>query len=56
MERKKQEQKQILEAAANYEELKKQYDEALKLIGKLQLENNILRDMVKKKYPDWNAP
>ena len=54
MERKKQEQKQILEAAANYEELKKQYEEALKLIGHLQLENNILRDMVKKSTPTTN--
>jgi len=55
MERKKQEQQQILEAAANYEELQKKYEEALKLIGHLQLENNILRDMVKKKYPDYKS-
>jgi transposase-like protein len=55
MESKKQEHQQVLQAAANYEELKKQYEEALKLIGKLQLENNVLRDMVKKKYPDWKS-
>jgi transposase-like protein len=55
MERKRQEQKQILQAAEQFDELQKKYQEALKLIGELQLENNILRDMVKKKYPDWKS-
>lgn len=55
MEHKQREQKRILEAAENFEELQKKYQEALKLIGELQLENNILRDMVKKKYPDWKS-
>jgi transposase-like protein len=53
MERKRQEQEQLLEAAAKYQELQKKYEEALKLLGEKDLEINILREMVKKKYPDW---
>jgi len=55
MKQKQCEQHEQLEKAAKYEELEKKYQEALKLIGEKDLEISILRDMVKKKYPDWKS-
>ena len=53
MKQKQHHQDELLEKAAKYEELEKKYQEALRLIGEKDLEISILRDMVKKKYPDW---
>ncbi|WP_102709321.1 transposase [Paenibacillus castaneae] len=39
--------------AAKLDGLQKKYNEAMKLLGEKELENNILKDLVKKKYPDW---
>jgi Sec-independent protein translocase protein TatA len=55
MKQKQHQQDELLEKAAKYEELEKKYQEALRLIGEKDLEISILRDMVKKKYPDWKA-
>lgn len=55
MEQKQNEQQELVEKAARYEELEQKYQEALKLIGEKDLEISILRDMVKKKYPDWKS-
>lgn len=41
--------------AASYQDFQKKYNEAMKLIGEKELEINILRDLVKKKYPDWKS-
>jgi transposase-like protein len=35
------------------EEMEEKYKGALKLLGEKELELHILRDLVKKKYPDW---
>jgi transposase-like protein len=53
MEKKQQEALQWKQDADRYQELQKKYDEAMKLLGEKELEINILRELVKKKYPDW---
>jgi len=55
MEQKQREQHELQEMAANYEELQQKYQEALKLIGEKDVEIQILRDLVKKKYPDYKS-
>ena len=53
MARKRPEEEQLREDAVKYRELQKKYEEALKLLGEKDVEINILRELVKKKYPDW---
>ncbi|UUZ82064.1 transposase [Paenibacillus sp. P26] len=53
MAKKRDEEEKIKEDAAKFKELQEKYDEAMKLLGQKELENSILRDLVKKKYPDW---
>lgn len=52
MAKKRNEEEQQKQDAAKFQELQKKYDEAVKLLGEKELEVNILRDLVKKKYPD----
>jgi len=51
--KKRNEEEQLKQGAARLPELEKKYDEAMKIIGEKELEINILRELVKKKYPDW---
>ncbi|WP_159885747.1 transposase [Paenibacillus puerhi] len=53
MVKKRDEEEKTKQDAAKFKELEKKYDEAMKLLGQKELENSILRDLVKKKYPDW---
>ncbi len=53
MEKKREEALQLKKDADRYQELQKKYDEAMKLLGEKELEISILRELVKKKYPDW---
>lgn len=53
MVKKRNEADKLIQDAAKLQELQKKYDEAVKLLGEKELEVNILRDLVKKKYPDW---
>lgn len=39
--------------AARLQEMEHKYKDAMKLLGEKELELHILRDLVKKKYPDW---
>ncbi|MGG1639638.1 transposase [Paenibacillus sp. NRS-1760] len=39
--------------AAKLEALQLKYDQAIKQLGEKELELSILRDLVKKKHPDW---
>jgi len=49
---KKQEQtQQMHQDAAELKELQKRYKEAMKLLGEKELENNILKDLLKKTNP-----
>lgn len=49
---KKQEQaEQLNQDAAEFKELQKKYKAAMKLLGEKELENNILKDLVKKTNP-----
>lgn len=49
---KKQEQSQQMQQdAAELQELQKRYKEAMKLLGEKELENNILKDLLKKTNP-----
>jgi|SRR5690625_1659414 len=54
MAKKKQETEQVKQDAANYLELQKKYDSAVKLLGERELEIQVLRELVKKNHPDWN--
>ena len=45
--------KKLKHDAAQFEELQKKYEDAMKLIGEKELEIRILHELVKKKYPDW---
>ncbi|EFM12490.1 transposase IS3/IS911 family protein [Paenibacillus curdlanolyticus YK9] len=49
--RKQDEAKQMKQDAANFHELEHKYKEALKLLGEKELENNILKDLLKKTNP-----
>lgn len=53
MVKKREEAEQLKQDAVNYVELQQKYDVAMKMIGEKELENQILRELVKKKYPDW---
>jgi len=53
MEKKRNDAEMMKQNAAGYEELQKKYNDAMKLLGEKELENSILRDLVKKKYPQW---
>ena len=53
MVKKQNDAKQLQQDAAQLQELQKKYDNAVKLLGEKELENQMLRDLVKKKYPDW---
>lgn len=53
MDKKRNEAQKMQQDAARLPELQKKYDEAMKLLGEKELEIHILRDLVKKKYPDW---
>jgi transposase-like protein len=56
MAKKRDEAGKLNQDAAKLPVLQKKYDEAVKLLGEKELENSILRDLVKKKYPDWRQP
>lgn len=51
--KKRNEEEKLKQDAMRLQELEKKYGEAMKLIGEKELEINILRELVKKKYPDW---
>lgn len=51
MAKKKQELEQIKQDAANYQELQKMYENAVKLLGERELEIQMLRELVKKIIP-----
>jgi len=53
MTKKRDEAEKMKQDAANYEELQHRYDQALKQLGEKELELSILRELVKKKHPDW---
>lgn len=53
MTKKREEAQQLKQDAGRYQELQKKYDNAMKLLGEKELENQLLRELVKKKYPDW---
>lgn len=53
MVKKQNEAKQIIQDAAQFQDLQKKYEDAVKLLGEKELEIHMLRDLVKKKYPDW---
>lgn len=43
----------LIQDAARLEELQKKYDLAVNQLGEKEVELSILRELVKKKYPDW---
>lgn len=53
MVQKRDEAEQQKQDAARLQEMEEKYKDALKLLGEKELELHILRDLVKKKYPDW---
>jgi transposase-like protein len=53
MVKKREESEKLVKDATKLHEVQKKYDEAVKLLGEKELEINILRELVKKKYPDW---
>lgn len=53
MVKKRDEAEQLKQDAAEVHELKKKLEVSMKLLGEKELEISILRDLVKKKYPDW---
>lgn len=53
MAKKRKENEQMKQDAQSYQGLQEKYDRALKTIGEKELEIEILRELVKKKYPDW---
>lgn len=53
MVQKRDEAEQQKKDAARLQEMEEKYKDALKLLGEKELELHILRDLVKKKYPDW---
>ncbi|UUZ91789.1 transposase [Paenibacillus sp. P25] len=55
MAKKRDEEEKIKEDAAKFKELQEKYDEAMKLLGQKELENSILRDLVKKSIPTGSS-
>lgn len=53
MVQKRDEAEQQKQDAARLQEMEEKYKDAVKLLGEKELELHILRDLVKKKYPDW---
>lgn len=53
MARRRTKEERLREAAAKLPEVEAKYKEAIKLLGEKELELEILRELVKKKYPDW---
>lgn len=53
MAKRKNDEEQMKQDAARLHDLEKKYNDAMKIIGEKELEINVLRDLVKKKYPDW---
>lgn len=51
MARKQEQAEQLKQDAAEFKELQKKYKAAMKLLGEKELENNILKDLVKKTNP-----
>lgn len=51
MAKKQKETEQLKEAAAAFPNLEKKYQEAMKLLGEKELENAILKDLLKKTNP-----
>ncbi len=49
-------EERMKEAAEKLPDLEKKFEQAMKLIGEKELEIEILRELVKKKYPDWRPP
>jgi len=53
MAKKRDEAEKLKQDAGKLQDLQVKYNEAVKLLGEKELEINILRELVKKKYPDW---
>ncbi|MNI80468.1 hypothetical protein D3C73_1370020 [compost metagenome] len=53
MAKKRDDAEKLKQDASKLQDLEKKYSEAMKLLGEKELEVSILRDLVKKKYPDW---
>ncbi|MGI2298179.1 transposase [Paenibacillus sp. GXUN7292] len=53
MAKRKNDVEQLKQDATRLHEIEKKYNDAMKIIGEKELEINVLRDLVKKKYPDW---
>lgn len=53
MARRRTEEERMREASARLPEVEEKYKKAIKLLGEKELELEILRELVKKKYPDW---
>lgn len=49
-------EERMQEAAEQLPVLKEKYQKAIKLLGEKELEIEILRELVKKKHPDWKPP
>jgi len=53
MAKKRDEEEKLKQDAGKLQDLQVKYNETVKLLGEKELEINILRELVKKKYPDW---
>lgn len=53
MAKKRDEAEKLEKDAAKLQAVEKKYEEAVKLLGEKELEISILRELVKKKYPDF---
>ncbi|MNW16447.1 hypothetical protein D3C71_2152930 [compost metagenome] len=53
MVKKRNKAEQLIQDAAKAEELQQRYDLAMKQLGEKDIELAILRELVKKKHPDW---
>jgi transposase-like protein len=53
MVKKRYDEEKLKHDAARLEELELKYDQAVKQLGEKELELSILRELVKKKHPDW---
>lgn len=53
MAKKRDEAEKLKQDAAKLEELQQKYDQAIRQLGEKELELSILRELVKKKHPDW---
>lgn len=53
MVKKRNDVEKLKQDAARLEELQQKYDIAVKQLGEKELELSILRELVKKKHPDW---